>query len=179
MTETVKGMSRQQLKRTLKERALEKARQQEAAIVDARDAVVRRHTAEAELREAVLAERVALAVAARLLAGAPQAHEMLSDAFGSQAQKYGLEVKTIEAAQRAAEGAKVEAAVQKITDRPVEERRPRRGSTRRSDAVPGEAGGANEVSGLPPVGEGTTQEPQAGDRLGARSGWPAGGQEPS
>ncbi|MFF0250235.1 hypothetical protein [Streptosporangium sandarakinum] len=176
MTDQVKGLSGKQLRKVLRERALEKARQQELAAVGAEAAITRRRAADEERDEAVANERVALAVLARLFGGAIQAHAMLSETLGPETcQEYGLGVKAIEAAERTADGEKVEAAVQEITGRPAEEHRPRR-AVRRAGSAPGEAGTTGTASVAPPADAGATQEPRAGDRLGALGGWPAAGQ---
>ncbi|WP_153054388.1 hypothetical protein [Planomonospora sphaerica] len=179
MTDEVRGLSGRQLRKALRERALEKARQQELAAVGAEAAITRRRAADKEREAAVANERVALAVLARLFGGAAHAHAMLSETLGPQAcQEYGLGVKTIEAAERAADGEKVDAAVQEITGRPAEERQSRRRGARRADDASEEAGTTDTPPVLAPVRAGATQEPQADDRLGALGGWPAGGQEP-
>ncbi|WP_433358610.1 hypothetical protein [Streptosporangium sp. CA-115845] len=116
----------------------------------AQAAIIRRCAADTEQKEAVMAERVALAVAARLLDGAAQAYEMLSETLGPKAgEEYGLGVKAIETAERTADGAKVEAAVQEIAGRPAEERRPRRRSARRTDTAHEEARTTDKPLGLP------------------------------
>ncbi|MFI6883689.1 hypothetical protein [Streptosporangium canum] len=173
MTTGVKIMSGQKLRQALEAEALRKARQRELAAAFAEAAITHRRAIDDQQKGAVADERVALAVLARVFGGAKEVCETLDSVLGADMrEEFGLEVKVIEAAERVADGVKVEAAVQGIIAQ-ASEPRPRRRSTRRVDGA--EATGREERivgdrAALREVADGpwAMQKPQTDDRSGAQ-----------